>query len=139
MQEKREPMPVLSSEQKSYYQEQGYLLVSGLIDPAVSSEATAALWRALGATPDDPATWADIRRDSVHRDPAILACFTSQVQEAAAELAEEDVTTFRPPSGTLALNIFPQDGPWSPHPPHIDHALAHDGHKVFPRPLRVAT
>jgi hypothetical protein len=132
-------MSTITSEQKRQFEEQGYVLVSGLIAPEIAEAAAGALWRGLGADPDDRATWQNVPVGSSHKDPAILACFTPEVLAAAAGLAGEDPATFKAPSSTLTLNIFPQEGPWSHHGPHIDHALARDGYKVFPRPLRIAS
>lgn len=132
-------MSILSPEQKQQYEAQGYLLASGLIAPEIAEAGAAALWQSLGAQPDDPTTWANVAWNTSHNAPAILACFTPQMQQAASELAEEDLIHFPAPKRILALNVFPQEGPWSPHPPHIDHAIPRDGYRVFPRPLRVAS
>jgi hypothetical protein len=132
-------MKVLTCEQMRQYEDEGYVLVSGLIDPGIASAAAAALWRGLGADSNDKATWVNVPRGSGHNAPEIVACFTPLICAAAAELANEGLPRLRAPSSTYSLNIFPQEGSWRPHGPHIDHALEKDGYKVFPRPMRVAS
>jgi hypothetical protein len=129
----------LTKEQQQQFVEQGYVLLSGLIAPEIAAAGAAALWRALGATPEDRTTWQNIPVASGHKTPALLACFTPEFAAAAANLAGEDVATFTGPSSAFTLNVFPQEGPWSHHGPHIDHALPRDGFRVFPRPMRVAS
>lgn len=131
-------MPIVTPEQKRHFEEQGYVLLSGLIPPEVSEAAAAALWRSIGATPDDPATWVNQPHFSGQKDPAILACYTPQLCMAVAELADKE-TAFPPPGGAGALNVFPQEGPWRPQGPHIDHALPKDSHHVFPPPMNMAS
>jgi len=129
----------LTEEQKNHYAEQGYVLVPGLISPAVVAEAVAALWRHLDADPGDPASWARI--ENAHRsfdDPALLACYTPDLLAAAADLAGDDPATVRAAKGAYAINVFPQPGDWNwPHP-HLDHSIREHGHHVFPRAFRVA-
>jgi hypothetical protein len=129
-------MSILTPEQHHQFVEEGYVLVSGLIADDISQRGAAALWRRLNANPDDPTTWGNVPLASGHNDPDIIACFTPEAMQVASELAGEAVN---PVTGTLTLNIFPQEGAWSHHGPHIDHALPRDGFKVFPRPMRVAS
>ena len=53
-------MTTLTNEQMRHYEEQGYVLVSGLVPEPVAQEAAAALWRLLDADPARLDTWAAI-------------------------------------------------------------------------------
>lgn len=130
-------MSIITPEQFRQYAEEGYVLVSGLISDEVARRGATALWRALNADPDDPATWKDVRWASGHKDPEIVACFTSEFRQAAEELSGEAVSHV--PSSAFTLNVFPQEGPWKPQGPHIDHAIPKDNFQVFPRPMRIAS
>lgn len=132
-------MSVLTEEQRRQFEEQGYLLVSGLIPPEVAERGEAALWQALGATPDDPTTWTDLPFSGGYSAPELTTCFTPEFRAAAALLAQEDAATFRPQERVFTINVFPQEGEWQPHGPHIDHAIKEHGHRTFPRPFRVAS
>ena len=129
-------MNLLTDEQKRQYVEEGYVLVSGLISDEIARSGAAALWRALNADPADSTTWKNVAWASGHKDPDIVACFTPEFAAAAAELSGE---ASRPPSSAFTLNVFPQEGPWKPQGPHIDHAIPKDGFRVFPRPMRIAS
>ncbi len=133
-------MAILSPEQKSQYEENGFVLVPGLISPLIAEQAVAALWRVLEADPADPASWARI--SGAHQsfdDPALVACYTPDLLTAAASLAGDDPATFRVPSRAYAINVFPQPGDaWNWPPPHLDHSIREHGHHVFPRAFRVA-
>jgi hypothetical protein len=132
-------MYVLTLPQMRQYEDEGYVLVHGLIEPDIASAAAAALYRGLGADPTDKATWANVPSGSSHSAPEIVACFTPMICAAAAELANESLPELPAPSSTFTINVFPQEGPWKPHGPHIDHSLERDGFKVFPRPMRIAS
>jgi hypothetical protein len=132
-------MSVVTREQMRQYEDEGYVLLSGLVEPEIAALGAAALWRGLEVDPNDRETWKNVPVASGHGAPDILACYTPQVRAAAAELANEGLPELPAPSSAYTLNIFPQDGPWRSHGPHIDHALERDGYKVFPRPMRIAS
>lgn len=132
-------MNVVNPEQIRQYEDEGYVLLSGLIGDEIAATAAATLWKGLGANRNDKATWANVPTGSGHSAPEIVACFTPMICAAAAELTNEGFPGLPAPSSTYTLNIFPQEGPWRPHGPHIDHALERDGFKVFPRPMRIAS
>jgi hypothetical protein len=132
-------MSVVTPEQARQYENEGYVLLSGLIGPEIAAAAAASLWKGLGADPNDRSTWANVPIGSGHDAPEIMACFTPLICAAAAELANEGLPALPAPSSTYTLNIFPQEGGWRPHGPHIDHALERDAYKVFPRPMRIAS
>jgi hypothetical protein len=133
-------MAILTPDQHAQYERDGYILVSGLIQDDVAAAAEAAMWRAVGATPGDPASWAG-RKYGHERydDPALVAVYTPAFLHAAAELAGDDVSTIDRPGQAYAINVFPQQAEWTWPNPHIDHAIKEHGHKTFPRAFRVAT
>lgn len=129
----------LTEEQVRTYGEQGYLLVSGLIEPEAAAAAEAAMWRVLNADPANPATWASVDpRHQTFDDPALLACYTPALLNAATRLAGEEPGALSAPKRAYAINVFPSPGAWEwPHA-HVDHAIPEHGHKVFPRAFRLA-
>lgn len=133
-------MSVLTAEQRRMYEEQGYLLASGLIPEEIAQAGEAAMWRALQADPADPATWTSIAsRHTTFDAPALVACYTPEVLAAAAELGGEAPESYRAPNRGYAINVFPQQDAWSWPQPHIDHAIKEHGHKTFPRAFRLAS
>lgn len=129
----------LSNEQRRMFDEQGYLLASGLIPPPAAAAAAAAIWRILQANPQDAASWEGIPKDHrVFDDPALGAVYTPQVMQAAAELAGDDPASLRTPTSGYAINVFPTAAEWHWPGPHIDHAIKEHGHKTFPRAFRLA-
>jgi Phytanoyl-CoA dioxygenase (PhyH) len=130
---------VLKEDQQRTYEEAGYLLISDLMPPEIAAAAEAAMWERIGARPGDPASWAEAPRAHQSFESAeILACYTPEYLEAAAQLAGEDGGGFRAPKRTYAINVFPREGPWEWPRPHIDHAIKEHGHKTFPRAFRIA-
>lgn len=132
-------MAYTGSYDKEAYDEQGFILISGLIPDDVAAAAEAAMWRCIGATPDDPATWNVSRNHQTFDRPELIACYTPQFLRAAETLAGEPEGTFHPPARGYAINVFPSEGEWRMPGPHIDHAIKEHGHKTFPRAFRVAT
>ena len=133
-------MAVLTAEQHRQYAEQGYLLASGLISEEIALAGEAAMWRAIHADPEDPATWAHVSsRHSSFDDPQLVACYTPEILAAAAELGGEEPANYHAPKQGYAINVFPQPGEWTWPQPHIDHAIKEPGHKTFPRAFRLAS
>ena len=131
-------MSVLTAEQARQYAAQSYLLVSGLIPEEVAERAETALWGLLQARPDDPASWPERAAHQAFESPELVACYTSAMIGAAAQLAGEAIETMQAPKRAYAINVFPTPGEWQwPHP-HIDHAIKEHGHKTFPRAFRIA-
>jgi phytanoyl-CoA dioxygenase PhyH len=130
---------MLTAEQEQDYHRNGCLLVTGLIPPEVAAAAETAMWRLTGASPEDPVSWAELPRGHGSYDsPELVACYTPEYLAAAAQLAGDDLVTFRPPRQGYAINVFPQPGPWNGPAPHIDHAIKEHGHHTFPRAFRIA-
>jgi ectoine hydroxylase-related dioxygenase (phytanoyl-CoA dioxygenase family) len=131
---------MMVEQQRQRYQEQGYLLVSGLIPEEVAAAAEEAMWRLLHISPSDPSAWTAVQRGHhVFDSSELLACFTPAYLATAAALAGDDPRTFRPPSRAYCINIFPREGAWEWPRPHIDHAIKEHAYKVFPRAFRIAS
>jgi hypothetical protein len=132
-------MSVLSEAQVREYEEQGFLLVSGLIPEPTAAAAEAAMWRVIGAEPGRPETWSAVKPNHhAYDDPALTAVYTPDFCAAAAQLGGDDPANYVPPRRAYVINIFPQEGEWRWPSPHIDHALKDAGHHVFPRAFRIA-
>jgi ectoine hydroxylase-related dioxygenase (phytanoyl-CoA dioxygenase family) len=130
---------MLTAEQRRAYDEQGYLLVSELIPPETAAAAEAAMWRLIGASPDDPASWSELPRGHASfENPELVACYTPEYRSVAALLAGDDPAIFQAPRRGYAINVFPQAGSWVWPRPHIDHAIKEHGHRTFPRAFRIA-
>jgi hypothetical protein len=143
-------MQVLTDEQIAQYNEDGYLVASGLIPEDVSERAEAAIWRLMGIDPDDPESWghepetADQfqpgRGLSVFngiRDPDIMACVTPEYLKATAELVGEE--SVHPPESAHMQNKVPINGEWSLPRAHIDGLPKEHMHQTFPGPYRIAS
>jgi hypothetical protein len=130
---------MLTDDQKQEYNQAGCLLVSGLIPPETAAAAEAAMWRIIGASPNDPSSWAELPRGHGSFDsPELLACYTPAYLAAAARLAGDDPATYRRPRAAYAIHVFPREGEWAWPAPHIDHAIKEHGHTTFPRAFRIA-
>ncbi len=132
-------MRILTDEQIHFYEQNGYVLTSGLIEDSVIQSGEKAMWRLMGADPTDKSSWTAATLAKGFSDPDISACFTAKVRAAAAQLAQEAISNFPQPEGSFVINVFPQAGEWKPQGMHIDHAIRSDDYSVFPRPLRVAS
>jgi len=132
-------MAMPTPEQRRSFDDNGFLLVSGLIPEGVPAAARAALWKAVGADPGTCATWPERTVALGCDDPAVTGCFTNSMAEFVDVLSGEAAAGWTPPDAGFAIIAFPVPGPWTPQPPHIDHALPAHGHRVFPRPMRLAS
>ncbi|WP_395138171.1 hypothetical protein [Armatimonas sp.] len=132
-------MNLLTTEQRAAFNQDGFLLVPGLIPGDVAAKAEAAIWEKLEANPTGPSTWEGKPVGSGHSSPEVLAIFSAKMAQLVEELSEEAAPDWQPPRSAFALNIFPQPGEWSHYGPHIDHALERDNFIVFPRPMRLAS
>jgi hypothetical protein len=132
---------MLTPEQRAFYDEQGYLLLSGLIPAEVAAAADAALWGLLGIAPGARDGWEAVARGHhTFESPELVACYTPAFLAAAAELAGDAPETVRAPKRGYCINVFPRAGAsWEWPRPHIDHAIKEHGHKTFPRAFRIAT
>ena len=123
-------MNPLTSEQRAQFEEQGFLLVSGLIPPEIVSKARVDL--------DEAAR--EKSGAAFFQTPAANACYTEALCAAAAQLGGLGGTRpYFPVTRALAIITYPSPGEWTMPSPHIDHALRADGHRVFPPPYRLAS
>lgn len=129
----------LSQQQLDAYARDGYILLSGLIPDEIAAAAATTLWECMQAHPDNPTTWPDGNYAKGHDRAEIVACYTADYLQAAAQLCGDSLASIKAPKGALAINIFPSQEPWQQPGPHIDHAIKEHGHKTFPRPFRIAT
>lgn len=119
----------LTEEQIAIYRDQGFLLVSGLIEPTVVNRASDAMLERV----------VQKQANSSHkfiRHPSIVRCFTRKVCSAAGQIAGAR-WPLKAPRTIYTIAVFPQDGSWQWPAPHIDHALEKDAHRTFPPAFRV--
>ena len=136
---------MLSQEQLTQYDRDGYVLVSGLIPEETIANAEAAMWSALGMDRDDPASWSPLPdgTDGVRtnaskgviehfgvQDLALLACCTPAFYEVQSQLARENAGAFHcqkpQPEGVWARSVFPVSKDWDYDNGHVD-----GGHRPF--------
>ena len=109
----------LSEDQLAFYQQNGYLLASGLISDPIAARAEAAMWKLMGMDPADASTWstAPESADSYKKesgevifhgaqDPDLMACATNDFFTAVAELLNEPIDSLHPPDAIFALNLW---------------------------------
>jgi hypothetical protein len=132
----------LAPAQVEQYDQDGFLLVSGLIPEAIAAKAEAAMWRCIGADPNaPPSSWENAPGGiRLYNNANLVNCFTSQCLAAAAQLTREAPSTFsklhrRPKTYcapdfleaqaagedvsrffrwdcAYAINVFPTSGEW---------------------------
>ncbi len=143
-------MGVLTEEQIEQFEEEGYLVVSGLIPEDVAERAEAAMWRIMEMDPDDPETWKHepTTADQVQaarglsvfngiQDPDIMACVTPEYLSVTAELLGEE--SVHPPESAHMQNKVPVYTEWALPRAHIDGLPKEHMHKTFPGPYRIAS
>lgn len=133
---------MLSEQQLSQFEEQGYLLLSGLIPQAVVSKAAAAMWQMMGMDAADPGSWVRVKRPKLAgfyvehtgggkrielfgvTNPDVLACCTPEylavLRQVAGQYPEIPHCKSQKPDGIWAINQFPVSGAWQPPAPHLD-------------------
>lgn len=130
----------LSDQQVLQYHRDGYLLVPCMVPGNFVSGAEAGMWECVGADPRAPETWAILGpHPHVLRDERFVATYTDSMLAAAAQLAGEDVASFRRPTHALTINNVPVSRDWRPQQPHLDCTVVESRHRVFPRPYRIGT
>ena len=110
-------------EQLRAFEQSGFLLVSGLIEPDVAQRAYD---RVIRRTQPGKAA-----QHQFVLDRQVRSCFTRELCSAAQHLAGSGVHVRRPLM-TSAITVFPNHAGWRLPMPHIDHALEKDAHKTFP-------
>ncbi len=121
---------VLTPEQVAFFEENGYILVSGLTPEAIVAAATIRLEQEMK----------EKYPTAFFGTQAANDCYTETLCAAAAELGGEgDIKPYFPIRGALAIITYPSEGEWQWPPPHLDHSIPKDGHHTFPRPYRLAS
>ena len=117
-------MSVLTKKQHLQFEEEGYLLTSGLIPNHISERAEKAMWRLMEMDPNDSTTWGH-RPDLATQfetmsglsvlngiqDPDIMFCVTPEYLKATAELLGEE--SVHPPESAHMQNRVPIKTKWS--------------------------
>lgn len=133
---------MLSSNKLKQFEEEGYLLLSGLIPKETVIKAEAAMWHLMGMEPDNPDTWehfqrpfltgfymdrlADGKRLELYgvNHPDVLACCTPDYLSILNQLAERYPSIphckSELPDGIWAMNQFPVSSEWKSPSPHLD-------------------
>jgi hypothetical protein len=125
----RRETATLTEEQIASYRDQGFLLVSGLIEPRVVNHASDAMLERVSQR----------QADSSHafiRHPSIVRCFTRKVCSAAGQIAGAP-WPLKAPRTIYTIAVFPQESSWQWPAPHVDHALEKDAQRTFPPAFRV--
>ncbi len=133
---------MLSTSQLRHFDEQGFLLLSGLIPIDTIKKVEQAMWHSLGMDADAPNTWQHFKRPFLTgfyierlakgkrvelyglTHPDVLACCTPDYLEVLKQLAQEYPSIphckSQEPDGIWAINQFPIDAKWKPPTPHLD-------------------
>ena len=133
---------MLSKQQLTQFEEEGYLLLSGLIPQETVEKAEAAMWNMMGMEADNPDSWGHFKRphlagfymermSSGNRielfgvtQPDVLACCTSDylivLKQLASRYPEVPHCKDPRPDGIWALNQFPVSTEWKRPSPHLD-------------------
>ncbi|MAF10925.1 hypothetical protein CMK11_10795 [Candidatus Poribacteria bacterium] len=139
----------LTPDQRMRYEEDGYLLVSGLIPDGMSREAARAMWRILHMDPCNPATWDDPPPGFEHavganrydlygvQDADVMACCTAAFLDATAQLLGEPAEAVHCPDAAQAFHLFPVEREWRAPAPHVDGIPRECAHRTFPGPYRL--
>lgn len=144
----------LTEDQVDQYRRDGFILASGLIPEDVARRGEDAMWEVMMMDRNDPSTWTgpdeEARASTVaagfnpqdglyqffgNDHPDLLACYTSEMMGAMAQLTGESIGAFDPPRGTLIQNVFPSDGEWAWRGVHFDGGVKAKQHKTFPGPF----
>ena len=101
---------LLFSNQVDQYNQEGYLLVSGLIPNSISVKAEQEMWHCSGVDADKPETWSNGTIVENYFNDDIVACYTDEFITVAAQLAGDDPATYSKPEEAHSLNVFPSTG-----------------------------
>ena len=133
---------MLSEQQLTQFEKQGYLLLPGLIPEETVTKAAAAMWRMMGMAAENPDSWGHFKRPHLAgfymeklgngkrielfgvTHPDVLACCTPDYRAVLKQLAsrypEIPHCESQQPDGIWALNQFPVSGEWKSPSPHLD-------------------
>jgi len=116
--------------QLSAFEQAGFLLASGLIEP---DRVQRAYDRVIAGNLKESKA---ASRHQFVWNRSVRACFTEELCAMAQHVAGPGVRVRRPLI-TYAITVFPSDGVWEWPNPHIDHALEKHAHKTFPPAFHV--
>jgi hypothetical protein len=122
----RAAAPVLDAADLAHWHEHGYVVVRDAAPPEACAELAAAIWREVGADPDDPDTWVVTGLTQglmvpLHHAPGIPEIHASlRIRRAFAELLGTDDLVMT--ADRCGFNApLRHDGPW--HGPRLHHDL----------------
>ena len=120
---------MLSKQQLAQFEEEGYLLLSGLIPQETVTKAEEAMWSMMGMESDNPDSWGHFKRPGLAgfymeqmsngnrielfgvTHPDVLACCTPDylavLKQLASRYPEIPQCENQRPDGIWALNQFP--------------------------------
>lgn len=133
-----------STELRRQYEEEGFILLSGLIDDETSRAAAALLGELPGMDGDAEAIEAphlfNEERGLVEhyalREQVLLDCFGCAFTEMTRMLS--DGTDLHAPRAAQTQNLILQERAWHPPGPHIDGIPKVNRHRTFPGPYEIA-
>lgn len=133
---------MLSTEQLKQFEEEGYLLLSGLIPKETIVQAEQAMWHSMGMDENDSDSWEHFQRpfltgfyiENMSNEkrielfglthPDLLACCTPDYLTVLNQLAERYPAIPHckspHPDGIWAMNQFPISDEWRIPSPHLD-------------------
>ena len=142
----------LTDEQITSYQNNGYLLASGLIPDTISAHAEAAMWHLMQMDANDPAPWSRVPNTADEytesrgvvifngaQDPDLMACVTKDYLTAVAQLLGEPIGSLHPPEAVHTQNLLQSNVTWKLPNPHVDGIPKEHMHKTFPGPYRITS
>lgn len=102
--------------------DEGYTLVSGLISREIAARADAAAFRCNGIDPEDAATWPNAVENEFFTDPDLMAVYTPELLQAAAQLCDNPtmIGAMRPLESAFVIKLIPTDEEWQPSGMHMD-------------------
>jgi hypothetical protein len=142
----------LSDHQISSYEQEGYLLASGLIPDEVSAKAEAAMWKLMEMDPGNSTTWSRVPESADeysedrgvvifngNQDSDLMACATEDYLTAVAQLLGEPIGSLHPPEALHTQNGLQRNVEWKLPNPHVDGIPKEHTHRTFPGPYRITS
>jgi hypothetical protein len=142
----------LSSRQIESYEQDGYLLASGLIPDEISERAEVAMWNLMEMDASDPDTWSRVPEQADEFTESrgvvtfngvgssdLMACATDAYLTAVAQLLGEPAGSLHPPEAVHTQNLIQQGGNFKPPHPHVDGIPKEHMHRTFPGPYRITS
>ncbi len=129
---------------RQQYEEEGFVLLSGLMDDETSADAA----RFVGQLPGMDGDVEALAEPHLHnaerglvehyalREHALLNCFGDAFMEMTRLLA--DAGPMHRPTGVQTQNLLAQPRAWAPPNPHIDGIPKDNRHRTFPGPYQIA-